>query len=118
MNMNGETTGFNKEVIASLNNDKEFDENVGNYSNDRSSFFIGIPTETDGTYQQGLTSIAPINFEMICTQEDDNKFRKEVDTPPLLGLLSDVSISILVRANGMPPLVRIGAYDLTTADSS
>lgn len=44
---------------------------------------------------------------MICAQEDNNKFRKEVDTLPLLGLLSDVSISILVRANGMPPFFKV-----------
>lgn len=117
MNMNGEQNGFNKEVIASLANEYQYNENTtGYYPNDRSSFFIGLPTETDGTYQQGLSSLAPINFELICSQKADNPFRQEVDTPPLLCLLTDISISILIRPNGMPPSVRIGPYDLTTPE--
>ena len=130
MNMNGEQTGFNKEVIASLCNvSKPLANITGLYPNDRTSFFIGFATETDGTYQQGLTSLSPINFEIIVTQEhaqikDPNDksenykkhFSQIVDTPPILGLLVDASISILVQPNGMPPLVRIGNYDITTPE--
>ena len=117
MNMNGEQTGFNKEVIKSLCNNKAYNEEItGSYSNDRTSFFIGFATETDGTFQQGLTSLSPINFEMICTQAADNKFAQDVNTPPLLYLLSDICISILVQPNGIPPSVRIGPYDLTTPE--
>ena len=117
MNMNGEQTGFNKEVIASLCNNKKYNEEItGNYPDDKSSFFIGFATETDGTYQQGLTSIAPINFEIIVTQDSESPFREAVATPPLICLLSDICISILVRPNGIPPQVRIGPYDLTTPE--
>ena len=84
MNMNSEQTGFNKEVTASLANIDSYEKDiVGNYSNDKTSFFIGFATETDGTYQQGLTSIAPINFEIIVSQEDKNPFGQAVGTPPL-----------------------------------
>ena len=118
MNMNGEQNGFNKEVIASLCNPrKAVVDTTGYGSNDKSSFFIGLATETDGTYQQGLTSLSPINFEIIVTQKTDNDhFSKYVDTPPLLGLLVDASISILVQPNGIPPQVRIGNYDITTPE--
>ena len=118
MNVNGEQTGFNKEVVASLTNTEKYTRNtIGNYSNDRTSFFIGFATETDGTYQQGLTSLAPINFEIIVSQEDDNDdFSKEVDTPPLLCLLYDSNISILVSPNGVPPRVAMGTYDITTPE--
>ena len=122
MNMNGEQTGFNKEVIASLCNKSYHNLNKANFSLDRSSFFIGIPTETDNTYQQGLTSLAPINFEINVTQDVKNDsngnkcFAEEVQTPPLLCLLYDVSISFLVQPNGQPPLVRMGNYDLTTPE--
>ena len=117
MNMNGEQSGFNKEVIASLCNSKDYNkEIIGNYPDDKSSFFIGFATETDGTYQQGLTSIAPINFEIIVSQDENNPFAKAVATPPLICLLSDICISILVQPNGVPPSVRIGPYDLTTPD--
>ncbi len=115
MNMNGEQSGFNKEVVASLTNNNKFEKSLGNHSNDRSSFFIALPTETDNTYQQGLTSLSPINFEINVSQETDNKsFAHFVETPPLICLLFDSSISILVQPNGMPPLVRLGNYDLTT----
>ncbi len=117
MNMNGEQNGFNKEVVASLINTKAFNVDIkGNYSNDKSSFFIGFATETDGTFQQGLTSLAPINFEMIVSQANGSAFRAAVKTPPLLCLLSDICISILIKPNGIPPLVRIGPYDLTTPE--
>ena len=114
MNMNGEQTGFNKEVVASLTNDEVYNVRRGIYSNDCSSFFIGLPTETDNTYQQGLSSLSPINFEINVSQGDNNEFAKDVHAAPLLCLLYDASISILVQPNGMPPLVRIGNYDLTT----
>ena len=118
MNMNGEQSGFNKEVVASLCNVKKHKEDItGYYSDDRSSFFIGLSTETDGTYQQGLTSLSPINFELIVSQDKTkDDFASQVDTPPLLCLLYDSNISILVRANGMPPKVVIGNYDMTTPE--
>ena len=114
MNMNGEQTCFNNDVVKSLANRLSHTHSLGTYSGDKISFFIGLPTETDNTFQQGLTSLSPINFEINVTQDAENKFAKQVDTNPLLCLLYDSSISILVQPNGMPPLVRIGNYDLTT----
>ena len=117
MNMNGEQSGFNKEVVASLTNKYTYNATISNYPDDRTSFFIGLPTKTDNTYQQGLTSLSPINFEINVSQKIGNDtFANEVDTPPLLCLLYDGSISILVQPNGMPPLVRIGSYDITTPE--
>ncbi|KAK8858357.1 hypothetical protein M9Y10_013460 [Tritrichomonas musculus] len=117
MNMKGEQSGFNKEVVASLTNCNVFSDNIGNYSNDRTSFFIGLPTETDNTYQQGLTSLSPINFEINVTQDTGTgTFAEACQTPPLICLLFDSSISILVQPNGMPPLVRLGNFDLTSRD--
>ncbi len=114
MNMNGEQSGFNKEVVASLTNNL-LGASRGLYSNDRSSFFIALPTETDNTYQQGLTSLSPINFEINVSQDTGKgTYAEIVQTPPLICLLFDSSISILVQPNGMPPLVRLGNYDLTT----
>ena len=118
MNLNGDQIGFNKEVIDSLRNtDEPYSSRFGRCPRDRTSFFIGLPTETDGTYQQDLTSLAPINFEIMITQKDGpNSFAKNTNTPPLMCLLYDSSISILVQPNGMPPLVRIGNYDITTPE--
>ena len=117
MNMNGEQSGFNKEVVASLTNPWAYEDDIiGNFSNDKSSFFIGFATETDACYQQGLTSLAPINFEMIVNQAQNNAFAAAAATPPLLCLLSDICISVLVKPGGLPPELRIGPYDLTTPD--
>ena len=115
MNMNGEQSGFNKEVVASLTSSDKIGTHLGLYSNDKTSFFVALPTETDNTYQQGLTSLSPINFEINVAQETGkDTYAELVKTPPLICLLFDSSISILVQPNGMPPLVRIGNYDLTT----
>ena len=117
MNMNSTHSGFNKEVIQSLTNTEAYNENTGLYSNDRTSFFIGLATETDNTFQEGLTSLSPINFEMNITQKTgEGTFAEKVDCPPLLCVLFDSSISILVQQNGQPSLVRLGSYDLTSRD--
>ncbi|KAK8838969.1 hypothetical protein M9Y10_032429 [Tritrichomonas musculus] len=111
--MNGEQTCFNNDVVKSLANRLSHTHSLGTYSGDKISFFIGLPTETDNTFQQGLTSLSPINFEINVTQDAENEFAKQVDTIPLLCLLYDSVISVLVQPNGMPPLVRIGSYDIT-----
>ncbi|KAK8885983.1 hypothetical protein M9Y10_041442, partial [Tritrichomonas musculus] len=114
MNVNGEQTGFNKEVTASLVNFDEWNENTtGLYSNDRTSFFIGLPTETDNTFQQGQTTNTPITYEIVCDL-DDTYYTQNNTTPPLMALLQDTVISIHVQPNGMPPVVEIGQYDITS----
>ena len=67
MNVNGLQTGFNKEVVKSLCNPETYDLDCGLYSDDRTSFFIGLPTETDNTFQQGQTSNTPITYEHLLT---------------------------------------------------
>ena len=117
MNVNGEQTGFNKEVINSLTNDQKWDATDGLFSNDRTSFFIGLPTETDNTFQQGQTSNTPITYEIVCdlpTGGDKSYYAANNKTPPIMALLQDTVISIHVQPNGMPPVVEIGAYDITS----
>ena len=114
MNVNGETVGFNKEVTKSLINSKYYNI-IGNKSEDRSSFFIGLPTETDNTFQQGQTSNTPITYEINVTQEDnDDSYMKTVEVPPIMCFLVDSTFSIQIQPNGMPPLVEMGAYDITS----
>ena len=42
-----------------MNNDN-WDDTTGLYNFDTTSFFIGLPTVTDNTYQQGQTTNIPI----------------------------------------------------------
>ena len=124
MNVNGEQTGFNKEVVQSLVNTRPYDESIGRVSYDRTSFFIGLPTETDNTFQQGQTSNTPITYEIVCdlpaqVRNIDNNGDVANEyinntTPPLMALLQDTVISIHVQPNGMPPVVEMGSYDITS----
>ena len=121
MNVNGEQTGFNKEVINSLCN--THDINVSNtlYSKDRTSFFIGLPTETDNTFQQGQTSNTPITYEVICDLKRDSQgksdgsyYGKNNQVPPIMAFLCDIIISIHIQDNGLPPVVELGGFDITS----
>ena len=115
MNVNGEQTGFNKEVVQSLTNTEDCRPSLGRVSHDKTSFFIGLPTETDNTFQQGQTSNTPITYEIVCDIPiGGNWYTTNVTTPPIMGLLQDTVISIHVQPNGMPPVVEIGSYDITS----
>ena len=114
MNVNADQTGFNKEVVNSLCNTKDLNVCNGLTSNERTSFFIGLPTETDNCYQQGQTSNTPITYEIIGEIAKDSTYGKENQTVPLMGCLNDIAIVVSVQPNGMPPVVEFGAFDLTT----
>ena len=121
MNVNGEQTGFNKEVIQSLtfvpnqNVDEGSNTPRRHFSYDTTSFFIGLPTETDNTFQQGQTSNTPITYEIVCDLPDDSFYAvTSPKPPPIMGLLQDTVISIHVQPNGLPPVIEIGQYDVTS----
>ena len=114
MNVNADQTGFNKEVINSLCNTYDMTKSTGLTSNDRTSFFIGLPTETDNTFQQGQTSNTPINYEIIGDIASDSTYGKSNQTPPLIAVLNDTIIAISVQPNGMPPIVQLSILDITS----
>ena len=119
MNVNGEQTGFNKEVVQSLMYVKTEDEDPvvprRHFSYDTTSFFIGLPTETDNTFQQGQTSNTPITYEIVCDLPEDSFYAAaSPKPPPIMGLLQDTVISIHVQPNGLPPVIEFGQYDVTS----
>ena len=114
MNVNADQTGFNKEVVNSLCNVKDLEDNTGLSSNDRTSFFVGLPTETDNTFQQGQTSNTPITYEIHGTIDNESVYGKNNQTPPLMACLNDIAMVISVQPNGMPPVVEFGAFDVTS----
>ena len=77
MNLNGSVSGLNKEVIRSLTTDFGT-STLGVKSDEETSFFIGLPTETDNCFHQGMTTNTPITFEVEVKQNDgtrnDNKY--------------------------------------------
>ena len=114
MNVNADQTGFNKEVINSLCNTHDMLSASGLSSNDRTSFFIGLPTETDNCFQQGQTSNTPITYDIIGSIDSESTYGKSNQTPPVMCTLNDIAMIISVQQNGMPPVVQFGAYDLTS----
>ena len=107
MNTNNDLCGFNTDVMRSLTTDKIVP--TGTRSNDTTNFFIGFPTETDFTYQQGMTSNSPISFKLTVTASDKtNGFNEK----PQIGFLRHCCFSIQIAANG-PPVVLIDDFDLS-----
>jgi hypothetical protein len=111
VNLNTDVVGLSKVVLRSLIHDN-FDSE-GTFSYDTSSFFIGLPTETDNTFQQGQTSDTPINYELSVTMDNNNDYRKNCISPPLMCLLLDSVFSIQVNPYG-GSLVALGPNDITT----
>ena len=114
MNLNGSVSGLNKEVIRSLTTN--FSESVtrGVKSDEETSFFLGLPTETDNCFQQGMTSNTPITFEVHVKQNSGNPYMTSVEATPIMCFLVDSTFSVQVQPNGAPPLVELGAYDITS----
>jgi hypothetical protein len=116
VNLNTDTVGLSEDVLNSLikiNTGETISRIDGVESDDRTYFFIGLPTETDGTFQQGQTSDTPINYELSVIMDEDNVYRKSVTAPPLMCLLMDAAFSIQVQPYGNP-LVNLGVNDITT----
>jgi hypothetical protein len=105
---------LNKEVLNSILEVDIETTHLGLVSKDCTSFLIGIPTETDGTFQQGQTSTTPVTYELHVTQKTDTNYCQKVATVPIIAMLQDAVISIQVMPDGSPPLVEVGPFDITS----
>jgi hypothetical protein len=118
LNLNSDTNSFSEDVLNSLIQDDIPSSTSpvridGKYSDDRTNFLIGIPTETDNTFQQGQTSNTPVNYELSIRQNSTNPY-KSTTVPPIMGMLIDATFNIMVNANGQPPIVTVGPVDITS----
>jgi hypothetical protein len=113
MNMNNDSQSFNKEVERSLT----YHDASGNiaatgvYSRDISNFFIGIPTETDYTFQQGLTSNSAITYYFKGTGARSGDLYNSMSSNPLMGFLKDSVLAIQLREGGTP-IISLDEYDI------
>jgi hypothetical protein len=116
VNLNNNVTGLPEEVLRSCYERTYL--RLGRHSTDGTNFFIGIPVETDNTFQQGQTSATPITYEFHVTQkvdkEDPSLYASRVQAVPLISLLQDATFSIQIMPDGSPSLVEIGAFDITS----
>lgn len=113
LNLNADATGLNKDVMRAHTSVSQ-QIVTGFASTDQSNFIIGFPTEPDATFQQGQTSNTPITYTLVVSQTNDNWHKTAVATTPIMGMLIDSTFSIQVRADGAPPVVEVGAFDITS----
>lgn len=123
LNLNGDLVGLNKDVVRSMVEAK-FKSSLyfktGHESRNGTDFLVGFATETDNTFQQGQTSNTPITYtftyqQNVVTKEGaEISYYNDVEVPPILGVLVDSTFSIQIRPDGAPPIVEIGAYDITS----
>lgn len=115
LNLNGDLVGLNKDVVRSMVEDKLTTYfKTGHESRNATDFLVGFATETDNTFQQGQTSNTPITYTFTYNHSKDAKYHTDVEVPPILGVLVDSTFSIQIRPDGAPPIVEIGAYDITS----
>ena len=110
MNTNNDLMGFNTDVMRSLTATSI--ESTGVRSNDTTNFFIGVPTETDFTFQQGMTSNSPISFKLTTTSSVGTVGFNE---KPVIAFLRHACFSIQANRNGISA-VMIDEYDLSAPD--
>jgi hypothetical protein len=116
INLNTNSVAPNEEVLNSIMDSGagSMAADEGQVSEDCTSFFIAIPLETDGTFQQGQTSATPVNYELHIQQDENSGYSKGVQASPLICCLQDATISVQVMADGSPPLVEVGPFDITS----
>ncbi len=107
MNTNNDLCGFNTDVMRSLTATSI--QSTGYKSNDTTHFFMGFPTETDFTFQQGQTSNSPISYKLSTTSSENTVGFNE---KPEIGFLRHCCFSIQIKPAG-PPVVTIDDYDLS-----
>ena len=114
LNVNGDIVGLNRDVVNSITHEVGNDFNTGLQSDNTTDFIVGFATETDNTFQQGQTSNTPITYSLVVSQKQESNYSKNVEISPILGVLTDSTFSIQVQPSGAPPIVEIGAYDITS----
>jgi hypothetical protein len=119
LNMNNDSQGFNEEVMRSIVLPPSYPPVVvtaGNKSNDITNFFIGIPVETDHTFQQGQTSNSSITYYLQGSQSVNSAYYQFMTASPLMGFLKDSVLAIQLR-EGSTPIISIDEYDISSPAS-
>ena len=112
-NVNNDLTGFNKDVIRSLNNGNASSTGFTPY--DVSNFILSVPTSTDNTFQQGQTSNTTINYQLQLKLGPDSPILSTASScVPMIGFLKDSVLAIQRRPGGAPPIITLDEYDITT----
>jgi hypothetical protein len=85
----------------------------GHRSNDITNFFIGIPVETDYTFQQGQTSNSAITYYFNANQDSTSPYVGNMTASPIMGFLKDSVLAIQLREGGTP-IVSLDEFDISS----
>jgi hypothetical protein len=125
LNTNNDSQGFNHEVERSIAYPGQKDWLTKSYrSFDDTNFFIGIPVETDYTFQQGQTSNSAITYQFKANQTGDpnpdnpplkyqTPFFRGMTSNPLMGCLKVSVLAIQLREGGTP-IISLDEYDISS----
>jgi hypothetical protein len=114
LNMNNDSQGFNAEVMKSIVLPPVLElTTTGNKSNDITNFFMGIPVETDHTFQQGQTSNSAITYYLQGSQPTSSPYINDMTASPLMCFLKDSVLAIQLR-EGSTPIVSLDEYDVSS----
>jgi hypothetical protein len=91
----------------------EFSKN-GNQSNDISNFFMGIPVETDHTFQQGQTSNSAITYYLQASQPTTGPYFNTMTASPIMAFLKDSVLAIQLR-EGSTPIISLDEFDISSS---
>ena len=84
---------------------------TGYKSNDVTNFVLAIPCSTDGTYQQGQTSNAPITYQFNAGLETVSSYKTSCVAQ--MCFLRDSVFAIQVKPGGTPVVV-VDEADITS----
>lgn len=69
------------------------------------NFIMGLLNETDNTYQQGLTSLLPINYEINVTYDTSSgTFTNAYQTPKIMFIILFIYFNTLSTKRDVPLL--------------
>jgi hypothetical protein len=86
---------------------------TGHRSNDISNFFMGIPVETDHTFQQGQTINSSITYYFQGSQPQDAPYFNTMTASSIMSFLKDSVLAIQLR-EGSTPIISLDEFDISS----
>jgi hypothetical protein len=114
--MNNDSQGFNEDVMKSILLPPPGFDTSGHKSNDITNFFMGIPVETDHTFQQGQTSNSAITYYLQGYQVSTSPYINGMTASPIMAFLKDSVLAIQLR-EGSTPIISLDEYDISSSAS-
>jgi hypothetical protein len=113
LNMNNDSQGFNEDVMKSILLPPPGFDTSGHKSNDITNFFMGIPVETDHTFQQGQTNNSAITYYLQGYQVSTSPYINGMTASPIMAFLKDSVLAIQLR-EGSTLIISLDEFDIAS----